>query len=83
MINSQIQDTILLAVGERWTKVAMVIARVAGTMGRNLPAGDEAYQAIAGEIDALVRAGRLMVRGNIKNWRFSEVRRSDHQENSN
>ena len=82
MINTQIRDAILFAVGEQWTKVAMVIAKVADAVGRDLPSGDEGHHAIAGGIDALVRAGRLMARGNIKNWRFSELRRSDRRENS-
>jgi hypothetical protein len=82
MIASQIRGAILLAVGDRWTKVAMVIAKVADTIGRDLPAGDKGYQMITGEIDALLRAGRLTARGNIRNWRFSEVRRSGRQGNS-
>lgn len=44
MSASQIQDAILLAVGERWTKVAMVIARVADVVGADLPTGDEGYE---------------------------------------
>ena len=83
MINTQIRDAIRFAVRERWTKVAMVNAKVADVIGRDLLSGDEGHHAIAGEIDALVRAGRLMARGNIKNWRFSKLRRSDRQENSN
>ncbi|MDP9337548.1 MAG: hypothetical protein M3P45_01630 [Acidobacteriota bacterium] len=83
MIDTQIRDAILFAVGERWTKVAKVILRVADAIGRDLPSGDEGYNAIAGEIAALVRAGRLISRGNIENWRFSELRRPDRQEDSN
>jgi hypothetical protein len=77
VIDTQIRDAILLAVGERWTKVAKVILRVADDIGQGLPSGDEGYNVIAGEIAALVRAGRLISRGNIENWRFSELRRSD------
>ena len=77
MIDTQIRVAILLAVGERWTKVAKVILRVADDIGQDLSSGDEGYNEIAAEIAALVRAGRLISRGNIENWRFSELRRSD------
>lgn len=52
----------------------MVIARVAETMGRDLPPGDEGYHVISQRIEALVHDGRLAVQGDTKNWRFSEVR---------
>lgn len=71
MKTSRIEDTILLAVGDRWTKIAKVIGKVADTMGANVPT-----EVISDHIEALVRAGRLEAQGNTKNWRFSEVRRS-------
>jgi hypothetical protein len=81
-MNAQIQGAILSTVGARWTKVAMVIAKVARALGQDLPAGDEGYKAISREIEALVQERRLVAQGNIKNWRFSEVRRAGLQENS-
>jgi hypothetical protein len=77
MNTSRIEDEILFAVGDHWTKVAMVIAKVADAMGRDLPSGDEGCAAISEHIEVLIRAGRLEASGNTKNWRFSEVRRSD------
>jgi hypothetical protein len=77
MNDSRIEEAILLAAGERWTKVAMVIGRVADSMGTDLPTGDEGYELISEHIEALVSAGRLQAQGNTKNWRFSEIRRSD------
>jgi hypothetical protein len=74
MNTSQIDLVILSAVGERWTKVAMVIARVVRAMGRDLPPEDEGCEVISRHIEALVHDGRLAARGDIKNWRFSEVR---------
>jgi hypothetical protein len=65
----------LLSVDGRWKKVAMVISRVAGAMGSDLPEGDDGYQLVARRIEALVTEGRLSAQGNVKNWRFSEVRR--------
>jgi hypothetical protein len=71
---AQIDSIILSAVGEHWTKVAMLIARVADAMSRDLPLGDEGYEVLSRRIEALVRDGRLVAQGDTKNWRFSEVR---------
>jgi hypothetical protein len=76
MNTSRIEDAIIFAVGDHWTKVAMVIAKVADAMGGDLPSEDEGGEVISEHIEALVRAGRLEAQGNTKNWRFSEVRRS-------
>ena len=59
----------------RWRKVAMVIARVADQMRNDLPAGDDRYDLVAQRVQALVLDGRLAAQGDIKKWRFSEVRR--------
>jgi Protein of unknown function len=75
MDTARIDEAILSAVGERWKKVAMVIAKVSDAMGTELPTGDERYEVISDRIEILVRAGRLEAQGNTKNWRFSEVRR--------
>jgi hypothetical protein len=74
MDSSQIDAIILSAVGEGWTKVAMLISRVVRAVGHNLPSGDEGCDLISRRIEALVHDGRLEVQGDIKEWRFSEVR---------
>lgn len=74
MNTQQIDSVIFSSVGENWTKVAMVIARVADAMSRDLPSGDKGYEVISRRIEALVHDGRLVAQGNTKNWRFSEVR---------
>jgi hypothetical protein len=76
MSDDAIDDAILLStVNGRWTKVAMVISRVANAMGKDLPEGDDGYEQVARHIEVLVSEGRLVAAGNVKNWRFSEVRR--------
>ena len=77
MKNTQVEEAILSVVGERWKKVAMVIAKVADAMGTELPSGDEGWELISVRIEVLIRAGRLEAQGNTKNWRFSEIRRVD------
>jgi hypothetical protein len=72
----RIDDAILAAVGERWIKVAMVIAEVEKAMNSALPSGDERLQVSSDRIESLVGSGSLASQGNVKNWRFSEIRRT-------
>jgi len=55
----------------------MVVSRVARMVGGHLPETDEGYERIAQRVQALVKEGRLVAQGNLKNWRFSEVRAPD------
>jgi hypothetical protein len=66
--------SMLSTVNGRWRKVAMVVGKVAEAMGNDLPEGDEGYQQVARRIEVLVGEGRLVAQGDLKNWRFSEVR---------
>ena len=75
MNTSLLEEAILFAVGDRWAKVSMLIAKVANAMGGDLLAGDEACEVISKHIQVLVLAGRLEAQEDTKNWRFSEVRR--------
>ncbi len=52
-----------------------MIIKVADTLGSDLPAGDDGYDLIATRIEILVRDGHLLAQGDIKNWRYSEVRK--------
>jgi hypothetical protein len=70
----QVDEAILSAVGDRWTKVAKIIAEVVDAMGGGLPSGDEGCEMVSEHIKALVQSGRLAAQGDTKNWRFSEVR---------
>jgi hypothetical protein len=62
----------LSAAEGRWRKVAMVIGRVAERMGND--DDDVRYALVARRIEALVDDGRLVAQGDLKKWRFSEVR---------
>ena len=59
MNTSEIDSAILRAVGERWTKIAMVIARVVDAVRHDLPE-HEGYEIISRRIEALVHDGRLI-----------------------
>ena len=72
MNTSELDSAILEAVGDRWTKIAMVIARVVDAVRHDLPE-HEGYEIISRRIEALVHDGRLLAQGDTKNWRFSEV----------
>jgi hypothetical protein len=57
---SQIDEAILSAVTGRWTKVAMVIAKVTKDRANDLPSGDEGCRVVASHIEGLVRNGILV-----------------------
>ncbi|MBV9074862.1 MAG: hypothetical protein JOZ10_14640 [Acidobacteria bacterium] len=77
MTTSEIDDSILSVLGERWKKVARVVVEVAQRTGGTSASQSDNYETISQRIEALVGDGRLEAQGNIKNWRFSEVRRSE------
>jgi len=79
MTVQRIDDAVLAAVGERWTKVAMVIAKVEKAMSSELPSGDERLRVISDRIESLVGSGSLAYQGNVRNWRFSEIRRTGNK----
>jgi hypothetical protein len=62
-------DTLLLGeAGEWWSKVAAIIA---GAMLRHNILDENR---LGNRIVALVESGKLEAKGNVRNWRFSEVR---------
>ena len=65
---------ILHAAGRDWVKVAVFIARVVDAAKA---ADREATgQVIAARIYALVDAGKLEAKGNVRRWRAGEVRKA-------
>jgi hypothetical protein len=77
MSDEVIDEAILSMLSEipgHWRKVAMVVSKVASAMRDGLAHEDAGYETVARRIESLVSEGRLLARGNIKNWRFSEVR---------
>jgi hypothetical protein len=75
--NSQIDEAILSVTRASWSKVARVIVMTDKILGDNLPEGEAGLDLVAGRIEALVHDGRLLVQGDIKKWRYSEVRKPD------
>lgn len=71
----RIDEVILSITQASWRKVALVIFKVADTLGSDLPEGDARYNLVAKRIESLVRDGRLLAQGDIKKWRHSEVRK--------
>jgi hypothetical protein len=76
MTDSDIDAAIFAVVDASWRKVAMIVAKAAETLTRDLfPDEDERYDLIARRIEALVRDGRLVAKGDFKQWRHSEIRK--------
>ena len=72
--HAQIDEAILSVTSAQWAKVAFVIAMVEKTF-RNDRQEDIGLDSIAQRIEALIQGGRLAVQGNVKRWRYSEVRK--------
>lgn len=75
--SSQIDKLILQAAGERWLKVARIIAVVAKETGSDLSDDERDLEIISQRINHLVQDGLLEAQGNTANWRFSEIRLPD------
>ena len=75
--NSQIDEAILSVTVTSWKKVARVIVMTVEVLGDNLPKGEAGPDLVADRIEALIHDGRLLAQGDIKKWRYSEVRKPD------
>ncbi len=75
--DSQIDEAILSVTATSWRKVARVIVMTAEILGDNLPKDEAGLDLVANRIEALVHDGRLLGQGDIKKWRYSEVRKPD------
>lgn len=70
-MNNILDSLILSSASDRWQKVARIIAVVSQRLN-NVANFDE----IAAHIASLVDCGKLEVKGDISQWRHSEVRRA-------
>jgi hypothetical protein len=75
--NSEIDEAILRVTETSWRKVALVIYMANRILINNLPEGEDGLSLVAERIEALIRDGRLLARGNTTKWRHSEVRKLD------
>jgi hypothetical protein len=73
--NEQIDRMILAATETRWRKIAFVISKVEAKIGTEMTDSERILFLIAERIEYLVRAGELIAQGDVKNWRFSEIRK--------
>jgi hypothetical protein len=74
MANHPELDAALLgAIGQSWTKVAMVLARAARTPGLVFAENEDDYEILAARLEQLVATGTVRAQGDISQWRFSEV----------
>jgi hypothetical protein len=74
MTDAEIDEAVLAAAQGHWRKVAMIIAKAADRLGKDLPEGDEGHILIARRINHLVRKGQLVAQGNVGRWRNAEVK---------
>jgi hypothetical protein len=77
MADAALLDQLILnAVGPAWTKLAMVLARAANQPDLDFDNHTDQFAVLADRVGALVEAGALIARGDIREWRCSEVRKA-------
>lgn len=76
MIPASEMDQLLLSFcGERWLKVARIVGHTMQALEeRGLFIAGETAEAIDARMAVLVETGQLEAKGNIRKWRYSEVR---------
>ncbi len=71
---TKIDGAILSVMEPSWRKVATIIGKASRVDGIGVPDNEEGHKIVASRIEALVREGQLVAQGNLKRWRYSEVR---------
>ena len=71
---SQLDAALLASINPRWTKVAMVFGRAERIPGLTFADEEDVFEALAERLRELVASGQVVVQGDLKEWRFSEVR---------
>jgi hypothetical protein len=72
---SEIDQLLLSFCAQRWLKVARIVGKTFTEIEqRGLAIDGTMAQAIDARLEVLVSSGQLEAVGNIKNWRFSEIR---------
>jgi hypothetical protein len=77
---SDLDAALLASINPRWTKVAMVLGRAAKAPGLVFAVDEDGLEALAERLVQLVASGRLLAQGDVRQWRFSEVRLPDAEE---
>ncbi len=76
MIPASEIDQLILSFGDtRWLKVARIIGKTLEALEqRGVAMGGTVAKQIDARLAVIVRSGKLEAKGNIKRWRYSEVR---------
>jgi hypothetical protein len=75
--DSQIDEAIMAVLADRagrWVKVAWVVVSAPDALGPDFPAGTAGYEFVANRVAALVDEDHLIAKGDITEWRHSEVK---------
>ncbi len=72
---AELDELILSFCDEHWRKVARVFSKTMQVLeDRGIQISGAVADALDARMKALVNSGRLEAKGNIRRWRFSEVR---------
>lgn len=75
MRRQDIDAAILAHSNASWTKVALIVVKVADESGISFSEDEDDFQVVAQHIEQLVSEGRLVAQGNLQDWRHSEIRK--------
>jgi hypothetical protein len=70
----ELDAALLAALSTRWAKVAMVFGRAERAKNLSFDEHEDIFEAFTERLRVLVNSGRVLANGDLKEWRFSEVR---------
>lgn len=71
----QIDELIILSLSNRYLKTARIIYEVGEKFNRN---DDTFYNRIEARLSRFLAEGKIIVRGDLSNWRWSEIALKSH-----
>ena len=75
MRRQEIDEAILAHLNTSWTKIALVVVKIADESGVSFSEDEDDFQVVAQHIEQLVSEGRLVAQGSLQDWRHSEIRK--------
>ena len=71
---SELDAALMASINPRWTKVAMVLGRAMKDPGLSFGEDEDECEVLAVRLEELVASGSVLAQGDVKQWRFCEVR---------
>jgi hypothetical protein len=75
MSDAEIDEAILTVTFPSWRKVALIIVWADKLLGNETSNDEARLDRISERVGILVSEGRLLARGDTRNWRYSEIQK--------